>query len=134
MRPDQAARVSPEDYLAWVMLHEISHGLGPAYARTSAGQVDINAPIGPLYSALEESKADVVGLFGVKWLIEHGALPQSHREGYYASYFAGMLRSVRFGAGEAHARGLLMQFNYLSERPARQRAAGNRSRRRPRPR
>src|SRR5438128_11424321 len=88
MRADQAARASGEGYLAAVLLHEISHGLGPAFARQGARQVDIREPIGPVYSGLEEAKADVVGMFGLKWLIDRGALPSNHVEEYYASYVA----------------------------------------------
>src|SRR6202035_2960720 len=63
MPTDQAARASDEGYLAAVVLHEISHGLGPAYARVNGKQVAITEAIGPVYSALEEAKADVVGMY-----------------------------------------------------------------------
>src|SRR5437879_8737256 len=75
MLPDQAAKASLDGYLSVVMMHEICHGLGPAYARVNGKQVSIRQSIGPVYSALEEAKADVVGLYGMKWLIDHGALP-----------------------------------------------------------
>src|SRR5947209_14578165 len=118
MRADQAATASGEGYLLGTILHEISHGLGPVFARTSAGKVSIREAIGPIFSGLEEAKADVVGMFGLKWLVDHGALPQDKLEGYYSSYVAGILRTVRFGTAEAHSRGEMMQFNYLSERGA----------------
>jgi hypothetical protein len=118
MRPDQAAKVTGEGYLAGTLLHEISHGLGPAFARTSAGKVDIREAIGPTYSELEEAKADAVGMFGLKWLVDHGALPQSRLQEYYASYVGGLFRTVRFGTGEAHGRAEMMEFNYLSEQKA----------------
>ena len=69
-------------------MHEIAHGLGPAFARTSAGKVSIREAIGPIYGGLEEAKADVVGMFGLKWLVDHGALPKEKLEEYYASYVA----------------------------------------------
>jgi len=118
MMPEQAALVSGDGYLASTLMHEISHGLGPAYARTSTGRKDIREAIGPAYSALEESKADVVGMLCLKWLVDHRALPKESLNGYYASYVAGNLRSVRFGVGEAHSRGEMMEFNFLSERGA----------------
>ena len=65
MQPDQAAEVSGEGYLAGTLLHEISHGFGPAFARVGGRQVDIREAIGPAYSGLEEAKADVVGMFGL---------------------------------------------------------------------
>ncbi|HYL14117.1 MAG TPA: Zn-dependent hydrolase [Terriglobales bacterium] len=115
MRKDQAAKVSREGYLLATILHEISHGLGPAFARGANGKVDIRQAIGPTYSGLEEAKADVVGMFGLKWLVDHGVLPKDQLEDYYASYVAGLFRTVRFGIGEAHSRAEMMEFNYLSE-------------------
>ena len=67
-------------------------------------------------SGLEEAKADVVGMYGMKWLVDHGALPKDKLEEYYASYVAGIFRTVRFGTGEAHGQAQMMEFNYLSER------------------
>jgi hypothetical protein len=116
LRADQAALASAEGYLATTMMHEISHGLGPAFARTSAGQRDIREAIGPSYSGLEEAKADIVGLYGLKWLVDRGDLPNDKLRGYYASEVAGIFRTVRFGVAEAHGRAEIMEFNYFSER------------------
>src|SRR5215472_8771365 len=118
MRQDQAAKATGEGYLAAVLLHEISHGLGPAFARQSGKQVDIREAIGPVYSGLEEAKADVVGMFGLKWLVDHGALPKDRLEEYYDSYVAGIFRTLRFGIAEAHGRAEMMEFNYLSQEKA----------------
>ncbi|HEX4423751.1 MAG TPA: Zn-dependent hydrolase [Terriglobales bacterium] len=118
MVPEQAAKVSGEGYLLGTIMHEICHGLGPAYARTSAGKVDIREAIGPAFSGLEEAKADVVGMFSLKWLVDRGALPKEKLEEYYASYVGGLFRTIRFGIGEAHARAEMMEFNYLSEHGA----------------
>ena len=126
MRPDQAAQASGEGYLAAVMMHEICHGLGPAFARKSGQHVDIREAIGPAYSGLEEAKADVTGMFGLKWLVDQGALPKERLEEYYASYVAGIFRTVRFGTAEAHGRAEMMEFNYLSEKGAITRAASGR--------
>jgi hypothetical protein len=116
MRADQAKQVSGEGYLLGVVMHEIAHGLGPAFARTKTGKDEIRHAIGPLYSALEEAKAQVVGMFGLKWLVDHRALPASELEGYYSSYVAGIFRALRFGAGEAHGQAEFAQFAYLSDR------------------
>src|SRR5438105_8422681 len=62
MRPEQAAQASAEGYLITTILHEMSHGLGPNFARTSSGQMSIREAIGPTFSGLEEAKADVVGM------------------------------------------------------------------------
>ncbi len=124
MQPDQAAEVSGEGYMAGTLLHEISHGLGPAFARVGGRQVDIREAIGPAYSGLEEAKADVAGMFGLAWLMDHGALPKSRSREYYASYVAGLFRTLRFGTGEAHGRAEMMEFNYLLDSGAVQQVNG----------
>jgi hypothetical protein len=124
--PDQAAKVTGEAYLLATIMHEMAHGLGPAFARTAAGKADIREAIGPVFGGLEEAKADVVGMFGLKWLMDHDALPKEKLEEYYASYVGGIFRTVRFGAAEAHSQAELMEFNYLSERGAIQRESSGR--------
>jgi hypothetical protein len=118
MRDDQAALASMDGYLAVVVMHEICHGLGPAFARMSSGQADIRQSLGPVYSAVEESKADIAGLFGLAWLMEKGVLPKDKAHEYYSSYVAGIFRTVRFGVAEAHGRAEMMEFNYLAEQGA----------------
>ena len=118
MRLDQADLVSMEGYMADALMHEIAHGLGPAFARVNGKQVDIREAIGPIHGALEEAKADIVGLWGLKWLIDQGVLPADHLKGDYAAHVADIFRTVRFGTGEAHAHGEIMEFNYLSEKGA----------------
>jgi hypothetical protein len=119
MQPAQASKASPDGYLSATLMHEISHELGPDFAhRPDAGRVDIREAIGPAYSELEEAKADVVGMFGLKWLVDHGAMPKSRLEEFYASYVAGIFRTLRFGTGEAHGRAQMMEFSYLSEQRA----------------
>jgi hypothetical protein len=124
MEPSQAARATAEGYMAGTLLHEIAHELGPAFARVNGKQVDINEALGPPYSGLEEAKADVVGMFGLAWLMDHDALPKARSEEYYASYVAGLFRTLRFGAGEAHGRAETMEFNYLLENRAVSAAGG----------
>ena len=114
----QAAKASGEGYLAGTLLHEISHELGPSWSRVNGKQVDIREAMGPVYSGLEESKADVTGMLNLEWLMAHGALPRAKSEEYYASYVAGLFRTLRFGTGEAHGRAEMMEFNYLLENRA----------------
>jgi hypothetical protein len=118
MKEDQAAMASADGYLVVVLMHEICHGLGPAFARTSAGQADIRASIGPAYAGLEEAKADIVGLFALNWLMEKGVIPKDKAGEFYASHVAGIFRTVRFGVAEAHGRAEMMEFNYFAEQGA----------------
>ena len=126
MLPSQAARASGEGYLLATILHEMAHGLGPAFARTAAGKVGIRESIGPTFSGLEEAKADVVGMLGLKWLVDHDVLPKNKLEEYHASYVAGIFRTVRYGIAEAHGQAEMMEFNYLSERGAIKRESSGR--------
>ena len=118
IEPNQAAKVSADGYLLGTIMHEICHGLGPAYARTAAGKVSIREAVGPLHSALEEAKADATGMFALRYLVDHGALPKEKLEESYASYVGDLFRTVRFGIAEAHGQAEMMEFNYLSERGA----------------
>ena len=124
MDAGQAKQASADGYLASTLMHEICHGLGPAFARVNGKQVDIREAIGGLFGGLEEAKADVVGMHALQWLVDKGALPQARLQEYYASYVAGIFRTVRFGTGEAHGRAEMMEFNYLSEQGAITSASG----------
>ena len=118
MSADQASLATADGYLTSTIMHEISHGLGPAFARTKTGRLDIREAIGPEYSGLEEAKADIVGLFGLKWLADHGHYPSAKLNEAYASDLAGIFRTVRFGVAEAHGQAEIMEFNFFKERGA----------------
>jgi hypothetical protein len=118
MRPDQAALASNEGYMEDTLMHEISHGLGPVYARSPNGKLDIREAIGPQAAGLEEAKADIVGKLCVKWFVEHGVLGKDEEKAIYASYLADIFRTVRFGIAEAHGAGEMMEFNFLAEQGA----------------
>ncbi len=124
MSADQAPKASAEGYLLGTIMHEICHGLGPGFAHNATGEkITIREAIGPVYGGLEEAKADVVGMFSLKWLVEHGVLPKEKLQEYYASYVAGMFRTVRFGAAEAHGQAEMMELNYYLEQGAVKRGA-----------
>ena len=118
LRDDQAGRTSGNGYLADTLAHEISHELGPNYSRIAGSKKDIREAIGGDFSALEEAKADVVGMFCLKWLADHGAITKEQLEEDYISYVAGNFRTIRFGIAEPHGRGEMMEFNYMIERGA----------------
>jgi hypothetical protein len=124
MPESQAGRASAEGYLLGTVMHEICHGLGPGFAHNASGEkIDIREAIGPAYGGLEEAKADVVGMFSLKWLVDHGVLAKEKLPEYYASYLAGNFRTLRFGAAEAHGQAEMMEFNYYLEHGAIKREA-----------
>ena len=116
LREDQAALATADGQLRFVLMHEIAHGLGPKTAHTPSGQQDIRAAIGPEYGGVEEAKADIVGLFALQWLADHGHISAAQLTESYAAHVAGIFRSVRFGIAEAHGRAEIMEFNFLVER------------------
>jgi hypothetical protein len=116
MPADQAKMVTGEGTLDFVVLHEISHGLGPTHVHGS--KQGIGEAIGPQYSALEESKADITGMMCVKWLVDRGAIPKDKLNEIYASFLGESFRTIRFGIAEAHGSGSMMEISYLTERGA----------------
>ncbi|MDR3722744.1 MAG: hypothetical protein P4L00_14190 [Candidatus Acidoferrales bacterium] len=116
MPADQAKMVTGEGTLDFVILHEISHGLGPTYVHGT--KTDIREAIGPQYLGLEESKADITGMTCVKWLVDHGAIPKEKLNEIYASFLGETFRTIRFGIAEAHGAGAMMEISYLTEHGA----------------
>ena len=113
--------ISFEPYFYHVLLHEVSHGLGPAY-RADGRSVDNS--LGPHYTILEEAKADTGGLH---LLLQHGGssgIPEFTDEQILRSYTAALLRSMRFGLKEAHGAANVIEHNWMLERGVIERGSG----------
>ncbi len=103
-------------YFNFILMHEISHGLGPGFLTLPDGtRTTLNLVLKETYSAIEECKADALGVYNTLHLIDTGFLPAALRTQTGATYLAGLFRSVRFGVGEAHGRSNIMQYNFLKE-------------------
>ena len=99
------------DAFFWnVTFHEVAHGLGIKTTINGKGSVD--EAMKTQRSNWEEAKADIQGLFLVFRLIEKGEITDITEEDAITTYIAGLFRSVRFGAGEAHGIANAMCFNY----------------------
>ena len=107
-----AALVTREAFVTNVLLHELSHTLGVDYVAGSK-DLTVRRALKERYSAIEEAKADVVGLFDLAYLKAQGVFTDAETEENDATYLAGLLRSVRFGTQEAHGRGTAVQLNFL---------------------
>ncbi len=114
--PTQMKNIKFEAFFANVMFHEVAHGLG--IKNTVTGKGTIREALKDQYSAFEEAKADILGLFLSTYLIEKGELSGSTVEDAYVTYMAGLIRSVRFGATEAHGQANMMCLNYFEEKGA----------------
>jgi len=113
--PSQQKLVSFEPFFTHILAHELMHGLGPHTITVNGKKTTVRESMNELGSALEEAKADISGLFALQFLIDHSIVPKSMERPMYATYLAGMFRSVRFGTNEAHGKGCALQFNYLAD-------------------
>jgi hypothetical protein len=117
--PADAQKVTFDAYFTEVILHEISHVLGVNYVTLPDGtKTTVNKALKDLNTPVSEAKADVVGIYNVPLLVQKGWFPKEKETEIYTSYLAGMFRSMRFGATEAHGLGVLLQFNFLREKGA----------------
>jgi hypothetical protein len=115
--PALTSRVSFDAYFSHTLFHELSHGLGPGYLKQANGQqVEVRIPLKNLYSAIEECKADVLGLWNIRYAVDKKWLTSFDEQQLYATYAGLMFRSMRFGVGEAHGRGTAVQWNWIREK------------------
>lgn len=112
----QRANIKFDAFFSNVMFHEVAHGLG--IKQTITGKGTVREALKEKYSAFEEAKADVLGLFMTVKLIEMGEVTGITPEDCFVTYMAGMFRSVRFGAASAHGKANMMCFNFFSEKSA----------------
>ena len=99
-----------------VCFHEVAHGLGVKH--TINGKSTVREALQNQYSAWEEAKADICGLFLVQKMIELGEIKDITLKDAYVTYVASLIRSVRFGATEAHGIANIMCFNFLKRKKA----------------
>ncbi len=111
----QLSKITFDAFFSNVMFHEVAHGLG--IKATVNGKGTVRAALQEQNSWLEEAKADILGLYMVTKLVEKGEL-EGDIEGYYTTYMAGILRSVRFGAASAHGKANMLNFNFFQEKGA----------------
>ena len=112
-------------FFTHIVAHEVSHGLGPHQIRVQGRETNPRLELKELYSAIEEAKADVTGLFVLQHLmtetdqgrinapLPHGAAAERQ---LYTTFLASAFRTLRFGLQDAHARGMAIQFNYLRDK------------------
>ena len=113
---EQFKNIKFDAFFSNVCYHEVAHGLG--IKNTVTGKGNVRQALKNQYSAWEEAKADICGLYIVQTLIERGEIKGITVEDAYVTYLAGLLRSVRFGATEAHGIANMMCFNYMQDKGA----------------
>ncbi|MFV0185731.1 Zn-dependent hydrolase [Empedobacter falsenii] len=111
----QQKNIKFDAFFSNVMFHEVAHGLG--IKNTVNGKGSVRDALKEANSALEEGKADILGLYMVNQLLKKGELTGT-QEDYFVTFLAGILRSVRFGASSAHGQANMIAFNYFAENGA----------------
>lgn len=114
--PEQQSHITFDAFFANTMFHEVAHGLG--IKNTLDGSNTVRGALKEHASALEEGKADILGLYMIKSLLAKGEIEQGVLEDYYVTFMAGIFRSVRFGASSAHGKANMIRFNFFAEHGA----------------
>ena len=111
--PQQRQHITFNAFFANTMFHEVAHGLG---IKTVLGsEQTVRQALKEHASALEEGKADILGLYMVQQLLAKGVIDEGMLEDYYVTFMAGIFRSVRFGASSAHGKANMIRFNFFQE-------------------
>ena len=106
-------RVSFDAFFTHILMHELMHGLGPHNIIAAGRATTVRQSLKETYSAIEEAKADVSGLFALQFLVDKGVLDKALEQSMYTTFLASTFRSIRFGINEAHGRGVAIQLNYF---------------------
>ena len=114
--PEQRKHITFDAFFANTMFHEVAHGLG--IKNTLDGSGTVRGALKEHASALEEGKADILGLYMVQSLLEKGEITEGALEDYYVTFMAGIFRSVRFGASSAHGKANMIRFNFFAQQGA----------------
>src|SRR5882724_7200451 len=129
LSPTAQKDLSFELFFTHIVAHELTHGLGPHQIKINGRDTNPRLELKELYSAIEEAKADVTGLFALQYLmtqadkgagmqpapLPHGA--DAERK-LYTTYLASSFRTLRFGLQDSHAKGMAVQFNYFLDKGA----------------
>lgn len=110
--------VAFDAFFTHILMHEMMHGLGPHDISVGGRTTTVRQELKETYSAIEEAKADISGLFALQFLVDKGQLDKKFEQTMYTTFLASAFRSLRFGVNEAHGRGQAIQLNYLLDKGA----------------
>ena len=111
---DQLQYMTGQGFFDFVLMHEISHGLGPRYVHGT--RTPVNVALRDLYSWIEENKADLAGLHSLRYFRETGVISAEMKRQHLVSYLGSIFRTIRFGTGEAHGKAAIVSLNFLMEK------------------
>ena len=113
---DQRKHVRFEAFFENTMFHEVAHGLG--LGRTVDQSATVREALRDVYTSMEESKADILGLWCIYQLNQQGEFEDKDLMDNFVTFMAGIFRSVRFGAASAHGKANMIRFYYFQEKGA----------------
>jgi hypothetical protein len=113
LRAADQKNVSFDAFFTHILMHELMHGLGPHSITVGGRSTTVRQELKETYSAIEEAKADVSGLWALRELADRKLIDPAITRTMYTTFLASAFRSIRFGINEAHGRGIAIQLNYL---------------------
>jgi hypothetical protein len=114
----QQGNVSFDAFFTHILMHELMHGLGPHNITVGGRSTTVRQELKETYSAIEEAKADVSGLWALAQLAQKKSVDAAIARTMYTTFLASSFRSIRFGINEAHGRGIAIQLNYFLDQGA----------------
>ena len=124
LAPADQKNVAFDAFFTHILMHELVHGLGPHNITVGGRATTVRQELKDAYSAIEEAKADIAGLWALQQLVDKGVVDKAMESTLYTTFLASAFRSIRFGTNDAHGRGQAIQLNDLLDRGA-VRVAGN---------
>ncbi len=118
LSPASQKDLSFDAFFTHILAHELSHGIGPHQITVAGRATSPRQELKELYSAIEEAKADVTGLFMLQHLYDRKLIeggPDKERQ-LYTTFLASTFRTLRFGLNDAHGKGMAMQVNYITDK------------------
>lgn len=112
----QRGHITFDAFFENTTFHEVAHGMG--VKNTINGKGPVREALKEQYSALEEAKADIMGLYLVTKLYELGEITSGEVMNNYVTFFAGIFRSSRFGASSAHGKANMLSLKYFADNGA----------------
>lgn len=113
---DQRQHITFNAFFSNTMFHEVAHGLGIKY--TIDKRSTVREALQDLSGAIEEGKADILGLYMVTQLYDEGVVTEGALMDYYVTFMTSIFRSIRFGATSAHGKANMIRFNFFQKHGA----------------
>lgn len=114
----QAHEVTFDSFFYQTVFHELSHALGPGTQNKEGQETTVAERLKELHWTLEEIKADTAGIYNTLFMLNKNMLTHITPESLFTTYFAGLLRQMRFGIHDTASRSAALQYNFLKQKNA----------------